>query len=65
MKAIAIIFIIVGLWINYKISPKIEYITVDNKQYVVSVEGKETYRPLTDTDCQEGILYEVSPKEPK
>jgi len=56
----SIILIILTLgYIDYTISPKIDYITKDGKQIVVSVDGKQTYRPLTVTDVQEGILTEV------
>ena len=46
--------------IVYYTTPRIDYIIENGKEYVVSENGKPTFRELTKTDKQEAILREVT-----
>lgn len=61
IKAILTTSIILSILygIGYLTSPKVEYIVTGGEKMVISVDGKQVYRPLSLTDQQEAILIEV------
>lgn len=56
---ILIVLVLIGLFlIDYSIAPKIEFVKENGKEYVISINGKPTWRELTDSDRQEAKLTE-------
>ncbi len=56
---ILIFLLISGLiYLNILITPEITYEVIDGEKMVVMVDGKEVFRPLTETDYLEGNVNE-------
>ena len=58
--AIFVVLLVLGLgYLNSLITPDIYVEVIDGERYVVQIDDKEVFRPLTQTDEIEGNIIEV------